>query len=999
MRTPLGKAQTASLTLLVLVVVSGLAAQTGRTGNPGQAPKTAPQVQNVLPAYEGQTVTSVELAGQPEADLSALQRLLVQKAGEPFSQQKINESLDALKRAGQYQSIEVEFRPESNGVRVLFVLQPAVYFGIYEFPGALRPFAYSRLVQVSDYPPRGAYTPVDVQNATQALVRFFERNGYFQAEVKSQVTVDHVHGLANVTFQTTLGRRAKFGKVSISGPTPEEAERLEAVLRSFRARLHTSAIREGKTYRLSTIQKATQFLENRLMSDGHLSGEVKLIGANYNPDTNRADIQYQVTTGPVVRVRVEGAHLWSWTKRSQLPILQMNGLDPELIEEGRQNLVSYFQKKGFFDNKVTVTTTQESNGKSIVYQVTKGPRHKVSNVEIAGNSTLGDEDLKGHVKVEQKRLFSRGQFSETLVRQSVTNLRRVYQANGFSTVEITPEVKTQPSGNISVTFRVNEGQRDVVDTFVVQGNNTVPLNNLAPKGLKLGEGEPYSTKLVDEDRAQIVANYLRMGYLTATFRATALPVSNDKHRLRVVYEIYEGPRVITAQVITLGSRVTRQRVIDKIAALRSEQPLRVDAMLRAEGDLYNVGIFDWAEVDPRRAITTQDQEDVLVKVHEAKPNNISYGFGFEVVNRGGSVPSGTVAVPGIPPVGLPQNFKTSQQTFWGPRGSFQYTRLNLRGRAESITVGGLASRLDQRASVTYTNPFFLFTNWISAISVSGEYDEQNPIFTARVAQAQWQLQRALNADKTNTFFIHYSFSETGITNLLIPELIPPSDLHTRLSTVAASFIRDTRDNALDAHKGIYGSAEFDLNPQFLGSDVSFGRFLGQAAYYKGIWANIIWANSLRLGFEKAFNGSHVPISEAFFSGGGSTLRGFPLNGAGPQHTITACGTPGDISTCAPITVPVGGRQLVILNSEFRIPSPIDLPLVDKKLSFVPFYDGGNVFQAVGFADLASNYTNSIGIGFRYATPVGPVRVDIGHNLNAVPGIKSTQLFITLGQAF
>jgi outer membrane protein assembly factor BamA len=129
------------------------------------------------------------------------------------------------------------------------------------------------------------------------------------------------------------------------------------------------------------------------------------------------------------------------------------------------------------------------------------------------------------------------------------------------------------------------------------------------------------------------------------------------------------------------------------------------------------------------------------------------------------------------------------------------------------------------------------------------------------------------------------------------------------------------------------------------------------------------------------------VSEKFFSGGGSTLRGFPLNGAGPQRTISACGTSG----CFPITVPVGGNQLLIVNSEFRIPVPLK-----KGLSFVPFYDGGNVFPAIGFH---GQYTNTIGAGFRYSTPVGPVRIDVGHNLNAPPGIKSTQFFVTLGQAF
>src|SRR5436309_11682012 len=100
----------------LLCATPPVAAQTGPTARPQQAPKTAPQVQNALPAYEGQTVTSVELAGQPDADLSALEPLLVQKAGQPFSQDKVNQSLAALKQAGKYQSVEVEFRPDANGV-------------------------------------------------------------------------------------------------------------------------------------------------------------------------------------------------------------------------------------------------------------------------------------------------------------------------------------------------------------------------------------------------------------------------------------------------------------------------------------------------------------------------------------------------------------------------------------------------------------------------------------------------------------------------------------------------------------------------------------------------------------------------------------------------------------------------------------------------------------------------------------------------------------------
>jgi len=94
-------------------------------------------------------------------------------------------------------------------------------------------------------------------------------------------------------------------------------------------------------------------------------------------------------------------------------------------------------------------------------------------------------------------------------------------------------------------------------------------------------------------------------------------------------------------------------------------------------------------------------------------------------------------------------------------------------------------------------------------------------------------------------------------------------------------------------------------------------------------------------------------------------------------------------------VPRGGNELLILNSEFRFP----LNMIKQGLGIVTFYDGGNVFPSIGFHDFTSLYSNNVGIGFRYATPVGPIRIDIGRNLNPVPGLNPTQFFVTLGQAF
>ena len=189
------------------------------------------------------------------------------------------------------------------------------------------------------------------------------------------------------------------------------------------------------------------------------------------------------------------------------------------------------------------------------------------------------------------------------------------------------------------------------------------------------------------------------------------------------------------------------------------------------------------------------------------------------------------------------------------------------------------------------------------------------------------------------------------------------------------------------------SLELDFNTSKLGSSADFAKLTGQASIYRERFHHVIWAASLRIGLAEPFDNSYVPLSEAFFSGGGNSLRGFPLDGAGPQRQVEVC--PNGGTGCGVyIQVPTGGKELLIANGEARIPLP-----VKKGLSLVTFYDGGNVFPDVGFHDFTSLYSNNVGLGLRYTTPVGPIRIDVGQNLNPVTGIKATNYFIGIGQAF
>src|SRR5262245_50658126 len=215
-----------NLALLGLLLCTTLLAG----AQPGQEP--AQPVKGIeLLSYEGQNISSVELAGQPDLNIEEMMPLVELRDGDEFSASKIEQTISALERTGKFSKVQLDLRPEQDGVRVVFVLQPAIYFGLYEFAGAEK-FPYARLLQATNYVQQEPYSALDIQRAKESLRAFLQRNGYFQADVSPEVQIDKAKGLATVNFRVILNRLADFGDIVIEGTTPDETEHLKQSLRS-----------------------------------------------------------------------------------------------------------------------------------------------------------------------------------------------------------------------------------------------------------------------------------------------------------------------------------------------------------------------------------------------------------------------------------------------------------------------------------------------------------------------------------------------------------------------------------------------------------------------------------------------------------------------------------------------------------------------------------------------------------------------------------------------
>jgi outer membrane translocation and assembly module TamA len=330
-----------------------------------------------------------------------------------------------------------------------------------------------------------------------------------------------------------------------------------------------------------------------------------------------------------------------------------------------------------------------------------------------------------------------------------------------------------------------------------------------------------------------------------------------------------------------------------------------------------------------------------------------------------------------------------------------FTRVSLRSRfpsdqeipAEEVT--GELGFNEYRVVATFREPRIFDTR--ADLLVTGIVEQavrSSFNFRRRQARAEAGLRFRQNYGVTG----RYSFERTELFDerftdpdepLLIDRFFP----QVRLSKVSLSLFRDTRDDGLDPNRGMFLSADNDLALRALGSQVGFAQtFLGALAFHRLPWQRrTVLALAGRVGVAQGFSRTvndqvveDLPASERFFAGGDTTVRGFSLDRLGTEDTITETG------------FPRGGNGVVVLNAELRFN-------VWRSLGMVGFLDAGNVFLRASDIDL-TDLRSAAGFGLRYRSPIGPLRIDLGFNLDPrelVPGTpeRRTVLHVSLGQAF
>src|ERR1700734_2836028 len=702
---------------------------------------------------EGQNVAEIRIVDDTGKPVPGPATPLPLEIGKPFDFGMERESLRVLYRTGDFADIRVTAAPAApatNGVRVEFTVQRNFYNNVIRVEGLKEPPTEGAALASMRLTLGEPFRESSLREAIDRLKDTLSSEGLYEADVKWSLTPHEARRQMDVTITVQPGPRAVVGKIVLKNQTPYPDAELIA----------RSKIKLQKPFTSARVTRASQRLKKYLVNQGYLGAGILITAGNYDATSNLVALNYQVTTGPRVSVAVGGARVSQGKLRQLLPIYAEGAVDDDLLQEGRRNIRDYFQRQGYFDADVQVSSRDDPKAgvRLISYEVTRGDRSRLAGISFHGNKYFSKELLEGRLGLQPASFASSGRFSQTLVRDDTDSIRGLYLSNGFLDVKVTSTVDTNYQGkkrNLFVTFQIVEGPQTLVEDLQINGAHAMSKDAVL-NVVGSSPGQPYSAAAVASDRNNILAMYYNDGFPEARFDDKAVP-GNAPNRMRLAYQITEGPRISVAKVLLTGYQYTRPGIIARQVVIQPNGPLREGDVVESQRQLHNLGVFTRVQIAPQNPSGTDPQKVMVVDVREGGRYTIGYGFGFEILQIANPCPSNP------PPNSLPCN-PNSTRIAASPRGIFEISRANMFGRAQTLTFKARASTLQYRALASYTADNFLAKKSLSAaLTVFADKTLDVATFTSIRYEAQFQISEKLSPSSSLQY--RYFFRRVVATNL------------------------------------------------------------------------------------------------------------------------------------------------------------------------------------------------------------------------------------------
>ncbi len=682
-----------------------------------------------------------------------------------------------------------------------------------------------------------------------------------------------------------------------------------------------------------------------------------------------------VDAGPRVTLRWEGPKP-EGDEEDFVPMQRQQSVDEDLLEDSDQRVAGYFRRQGYNDVHVTHTRDLQDGQLAITMHVVRGLRYRIDDLKVTGNAHMATATIATTLAIHRGSPYDDG-----LIGAGINSLKVSYFRLGYPQVaikELDPEEipgsRTAVDVSIIVRVDVAEGPEVHVGAVTLAGNQ--PQFEARLRGLMRSRpGALYVLEQLLHDKADLESFYRNLGFESVEVGIKPA-LSEDQRTATIAVTITEGPQIEIGEIRIIGNRSVSEKAIKEQLMLKEGQPFGEAAQQESRRKLLAMGVFRMVNIEEEPRASGDNLAHVIVSVEELPPTRISYGAGVE----GGRRPLQNAAG------------QFEDRDVVAPRGFFEIGRRNLWGKNRSVdvfsriapqlatTTAGNFGFIEYRVSGTYREPNAFDSATDALLGVTSEQAARTGFnFARKSGNVQFTRRATNNLSLSGRYGLEYTrifdFDASSFTpadQITIDKLFP----QVRLSIFSGDAVWDRRDDLVDPTHGTLASADVGLSARRLGSEVGFSKVFLQVSGFHAlnVRRRVVLAGRAELGLARGFarqkldpdSGQLVtiadlPVSQRFFAGGSTTVRGFQLDRLGVPEILTADG------------LSIGGNGLVVLNGELRTTIR---KLLGRDFGVALFADTGNVFAKAADIDLA-RLRATAGFGLRYNSPIGPVRLDFG----------------------
>ncbi|MFH1624330.1 MAG: outer membrane protein assembly factor BamA, partial [Pseudomonadota bacterium] len=597
------------------------------------------------------------------------------------------------------------------------------------------------------------------------------------------------------------------------------------------------------------------------------------------------------------------------------------------------------------DYRVYYLTTKEA---ILDFRITENKKTKIKEIRFAGNKAYRDKELQNVMETSEKGLLSwitdSGVLKEDVLDRDIDKISGFYRDHGYVDIRVGKPEITHDKNWMYMTIPIDEGKQFKIGKLDIQGG-LIEEKEVLLKGLNTIPGKIFSRRSLREDTIRLTDKYATVGYAFADITPLT-SIDRENQLVDVTFDVREGKKTHFGRITITGNMRTRDKVIRRELKVAEGELYDKERLTKSYKKIKRLGYFEEISFDTEKG-ASDNELNLDIKVKEKPTGAISVGAGYSSVDN---------------IIGM---VNIAQTNILG-KGQKVFLAASLGGKGASYNLG-------------FTEPW-LFDTPVSAGFDLFDIEREFIDYDKHSRGGDIRFGFPITEEYTRAYWT-YKYELVDITNVAdtAAAAIKEQEGETLTSALIFALIRDSRDETIFPTRGSENGLTIVYAGGFLGGDNYFAKYIANSQWYFPLFWDTVFMSRGRIGFAHGNQGRDLPLFERFFLGGINSIRGFEAYSVGPKDPAT-----GDV---------IGGNKELLFNFEYIFPL-----FKEAGIKGLIFFDAGNAFdndERYGIGQLRT----SAGAGIRWYSPIGPLRLEWGYNLDPEPGEKGSNWEFAVGVMF